>query len=560
MLPEPQGPWLHPAATTPCPGCDHIVDAERAVCEWCGIALNGEPGTAKDELSPTAANQSGPPQAGPPIQPAFPTYLLAQPLRPAEPIGPMPQGFVSPDQPGAGGPQPLPVTVAPPLSTAFAGPPLPLDQPLLGPVLPGRLPSAAVLSIAPVEEQAPLSSAGPVPKPVAPSAAPTAPVGPRAPMALVAPATPAPAAPVGPVGLGVPAGRGVAKVPSDPVISGIPGPSGVSGPAGVLGPERVLGSSGGLGPSGVSGPAGVPGASGIPAAPGAPAASGVPAVANVSALIRPSQVTGMPAYDAPSPIRTAFPAGPRLQSIATIATSLTLPTQSSTPVTLPTATSPISAPSARPGSIAAPSVSPTQLGSPAPGLLTAPTLPTRIVSALTGTPLVVPSNGVAAVALSSTPTSVGTSLNRALAASSPAPPTLAGQLVKPSTPLAELSPGPAPLSSPSVLFAGPAPGPQTAVGSLGRGPGLQTRSATPVLSTPATTPVLVTPQGPQGPLATPALSTPVGAMPAGATPVGPQGPSATTEPVIKRGILTVLALRPPLWPTGSSGRISGPGG
>ena len=113
MLPEPQGPWLHPAATVECPGCGHIVDAERAVCEWCDTELSGEPGTPQGEESEPEAIPPG--SAGPPMQPAPPVFLLAQPPRPTDPPTAAVPAFTAPEQIG-----PLPGHSPPPPLTALA--------------------------------------------------------------------------------------------------------------------------------------------------------------------------------------------------------------------------------------------------------------------------------------------------------------------------------------------------------------------------------------------------------------------------------------------------------
>jgi hypothetical protein len=158
MHTEPQGPWLRAAATTECPGCGHVVDAGWARCEWCDNSLNGEIPTARDDTPPprAAAHAAVPPAYLPP-QPVIPTCLLAQPLRPSEPIGLLPQAVVFPDQlldqPG--------VVSTPPIQVTFSEASL-LDQLVLS-----NLPIHVVVPIMPTYIGTPATPAPMIPAPVA---------------------------------------------------------------------------------------------------------------------------------------------------------------------------------------------------------------------------------------------------------------------------------------------------------------------------------------------------------------------------------------------------------
>jgi hypothetical protein len=420
MRKEPQGSWLQAAVTTECPGCGHIVDANEVICEWCDAPLNGELRTAQDDTPPAPATDAVVPPARPPIQPALTTYLLAQPLRPAEPIGPLPQAVITPDQPGAASIPSIQMDVSPaPTTLAVVVAPLPLDQ------------SAQRVS--------------------PPGLAPVAPVSP-----------------------------GVPGTPAAPIV---------------------------------------------PAAPVSPGASGAPGVPGVPAAPRPSQVTGIPAYDVPSPVRAGYSAVPRLQSLDPVQPASSIASTGPTGPAVPGSSAAITGPTlpgsssvttlpTLPGSSVTQPMTPSQLtvflsrnqfSAPPP-----PTQPTRTTQVGTSV------DGPGAT----TPT--GSTLDGTPVAALPVSvqmltPILPGQIAKQLTQLADLLPVPAPLllkPTSQVLQ-----GPQTSTGP-------QAPQA---------------PQGPQG-------------------PQGPQATSASPAPVVRRGIVYGIAPRPLIWPTSSTGRVSGPGG
>src|SRR5690242_12277514 len=129
MQPQPQGTWLRTPATLQCPGCDHIVDAQRSACEWCDTVLNDEPGAGEGSGAAAAPTGGAGTRVPLPVEPAPASYLLAQPPQPAV-VAPAPV-IGLPDQPTQPGAAPLPV---PPAGSPAIGllSPLQLDRLALG--------------------------------------------------------------------------------------------------------------------------------------------------------------------------------------------------------------------------------------------------------------------------------------------------------------------------------------------------------------------------------------------------------------------------------------------
>ena len=176
MQPQPQGTWLRTPATIQCPGCGHVVDAQRSACEWCDTVLNDEPDAGKGSRPAAAPTGGAGPRVPLPVEPAPASYLLAQPPQPAG-LGsvPVPVPFTAlPDQPAQPGAAPLPV---PPAGSPAIGllSPLQLDRLALGadPAVPPSLPAGLLPSpstplpspVTPLPAPGPLPTPGPLPSP-----------------------------------------------------------------------------------------------------------------------------------------------------------------------------------------------------------------------------------------------------------------------------------------------------------------------------------------------------------------------------------------------------------
>ena len=293
--------------------------------------------------------------------------------------------------------------------------------------------------------------------------------------------------------------------------------------------------------------------------PAHPAGSG--AIRETPSPLRPVVAPAVAAYLATQPLPTPADLGARPALVPGSPDQLAppgpLPTVATTPLIGPTPSSPMLAPlSALPldqtgdgadllqaltSGAAPPVVRPPPALSPKPVVLgpislpTAPTAPTAPMIQPAGPARpVVPAALVEVVPVGPSPS---TARPAPMAAVTPMP-----VLVEAPPALA----GPMRIAPPPVL-PGQTVTPATPVKSVIAGPVI----AGPVVVGPVVVGPIAAPPGPAG-LSSP---TPI-TVPAAVGPQGPAKPTAGGGP----GTLLALLMRPVLWPTGSSGRISGPGG